>query len=122
MVDGLRNTRNPPVTEPRPTEKQYGVLLMLGSGSALLTGTKRTVEPLVRRGWVTAGHGYSWVRITPDGLRALAAGAEKYGLPEFTKATIHPKVCSECGQDWRPKCRCGSRMYRFEAREVEAAA
>lgn len=113
MADGRIST---------PTERQYGILLMLGSGSALLTGTKRTVEPLVRRGWVTAGHGYSWVRITPDGLRALAAGVEKYGLPEFKGATTSVRICSECGQDWRPKCRCGSRQYRHETRDVEVAA
>jgi hypothetical protein len=120
-VTGVRDTGSGTFTS--PTERQYAVLMMLGSGSALLTGTKGRIEPLVRRGWVTTkGDGYSWVRITPDGLRALALAVEKYGLPEFEKADVDRRVCSECGETWRPKCRCGGRSYRHETREVEVPA
>ncbi len=72
-----------------PTENQYHYLLRLGSGSALVVGKKRETEMYLSRGWVTAKHGsgpsypYSWIRITPDGLRALALAVEKYGLPQF---------------------------------------
>jgi hypothetical protein len=107
-----------------PTEKQYGILRVLGSGSAGLSFKKRTTEPLLRRGWVTADWRppyYQFVRITPDGLRALALAVEKFGLPDLGP---HPmteaKVCVECDRDWFPACSCGSRRYRFIAREVAA--
>lgn len=71
-----------------PTERQYGVLRALGSGGALVVGTRRDVDPLARRGWVTgerveSDYPWAWVRITPDGLRALARAVERYGLPEL---------------------------------------
>lgn len=67
-----------------PTEKQYRLLLCLGNGCALVIGRRRETTPLLRRGWVTAddrGDHFAWVRITPEGLRALALAVEKYGLP-----------------------------------------
>lgn len=69
-----------------PTKNQYDLLLMLGSGAAWVAARKRLVEPLLRREWVTGerqeGERYwHWVRITPDGLHALARAVEKYGLP-----------------------------------------
>lgn len=84
------------------TEKQYRTLLGLGSGNAGIAWRKRTVEPLLRHGWVTAEWRepfYSWVRITPDGLRALALAVERYGLPEMRRAeaTVNRRVCVECG-------------------------
>ncbi len=69
-----------------PTQKQYDVLRNLGGGAAGLSRKKRETEVLLRRGWVTAEwHApyYQWVRITPDGLRSLALGVEKFGLPEI---------------------------------------
>lgn len=106
-----------------PTERQYGLLLLLGSGSVLLSGTKGKVGPLLRNGWVTtSGNGYSCARITADGLRALAAAVEKYGLPEMTKGNATRQVCSECEREWRPSCRCGSRLWRYDVREVDLAA
>lgn len=73
-----------------PTEKQYRYLRCLGSGAAIVVGPKRQTEMYLRRGWVTAKHDpdatrypYSWIRITPAGLRALADAVEKYGLPEL---------------------------------------
>lgn len=72
-----------------PTEKQYRKLRILGSGAAWVVGTKGDVEPLLRHGWVTADpptdarRYYAWIRITPDGLRALAEAVERYGLPEL---------------------------------------
>lgn len=71
-----------------PTERQYRLLRALGNGCALVVGTRREVGPLHRRGWVTAedrGDHYAWVRITADGLRALASAVEKYGLPDFVR-------------------------------------
>jgi hypothetical protein len=89
-----------------PTERQYGTLLNLASGSAGLAWGKRTTQPLLRRGWVTAEFDepyYSWVRITPDGLRALAAAVERYGLPDLgPKPQVERRVCAECGSSrWR---------------------
>lgn len=70
-----------------PTEKQYRLLRVLGNGCALVVGTRRTVEPLLRHGWVTAERdGFSWVRITPAGLHALADAVERYDLPELLPA------------------------------------
>ena len=69
--------------------KQYATLRILGSGNAIICGTRRETEPLIRRGWVSFRtfdkHGYSFVRITPDGLRALALAVERYGLPELAR-------------------------------------
>lgn len=70
-----------------PTERQYHLLRMLASGSACVVGRKRDWRPLGNHGWVswrdeTDGH-LAWVRITPDGLRALALAVEKHGLPEL---------------------------------------
>lgn len=105
-----------------PTEKQFGILMNLGGGSALLTGRKREIDPLLRRGWVTADHGYAWVRITAAGLRALALAVEKFGLPEMSRGHRTVKVCGDCGQGWNPRCKCGSRHYRFVSEEVERVA
>lgn len=97
-----------------PTEKQYGILRMLGSGSAGLSFGKRTAEPLLRRGWVTADWRppyYQFVRITPDGLRALAMAVEKFGLPDLgPKPETQVRVCADCG----------SGRHRYETREVAA--
>lgn len=68
-----------------PTEKQYRWLLMLGSGHVRVVPARREVEPFLRHGWVTAtftpGDRYRRIRITADGLRALAAAVDRYGLP-----------------------------------------
>jgi len=107
-----------------PTEKQYALLLMMGGGSAWLSATKGKCEPLLRRGWVTAEWRppyYQFVRLTPEGFRALALAVEKYGLPEIgSPGRYRAEVCAECGANWRPKCRCGSGMWRYEEREVAA--
>ncbi len=104
-----------------PTQKQFGLLLRIGSGNAWLSAGKRDTEALLRRGWVTAEWKppyYQWVRITADGLRALGDGVDKYGLPEMTHGHRTQKVCVECEREWRPKCRCGSRMFRYQTEEV----
>lgn len=108
-----------------PTEHQYRVLLSLGSGNAGLSRTKRQTDPLLRHGWVTADWRppyYQFVRITADGMRALAAAIERFGLPDLTRGVVERKVCSECGCEWRPSCKCGSRSYRFDFEEVERDA
>lgn len=84
-----------------PTEKQYGMLRTLGSGSAGLSWKRRDTDQLLRRGWVTADWRppyYQWVRITPDGLRALARAVERYGLPDLSPESVTTRrVCSDCG-------------------------
>lgn len=113
------------MSESVPTQRQYSTLLALGSGSAGLSRTKRDTEPLLKRGWVTADFKppyYQWVRITADGLHALARAVAKFGLPEMKGGTYYPRVCAECGRDWRPKCRCGGSLWRHEAREMERDA
>ena len=105
---------------PCPTEKQHNLLLRLGGGNAWLSARKRECEPLLRREWVTAtfdGAYYQWVRITPKGLAALALSVQKFGLPDLAPRR-EQRVCSECGNDWNPRCKCGSRAYRFVEREV----
>lgn len=108
-----------------PTVKQYGTLRMLAGGAAGLSFTAGTARPLLRHGWVTADLRppyYQFVRITPDGLRALAEAVERYGLPDLGPRPVSErKVCGDCGRDWRPKCKCGSSQYRYEQREVEVA-
>ena len=98
-----------------PTELQYQSLRALGSGSAGLSWTKRETEPFLRHGWVTADWRepyYQWVRITPDGLRALAVAVEKYGLPSMSpKQPTSRRVCADCG----------SRSYRYESVTAEEA-
>lgn len=99
-----------------PTEKQYRTLLNLASGSAGLAWGRRHTEPFLRRGWATAepkGSYYNWVRITPDGLRALALAVEKYGLPDLgPKPVVDRRVCADCG----------SGRYRFVTVDAEEAA
>lgn len=98
-----------------PTEKQYAKLRILASGAAGVAWRKRDTEPLVRRGWVEAdldGTYYNWVRITPDGIRALAVAVEKYGLPDLGPSpTSQVRVCSDCG----------SGRWHVEEREVARA-
>jgi hypothetical protein len=103
-----------------PTERQYDSLLTLGSGSAGLSWRKRETEQLLRRGWATAELTppyYQWVRITAEGLRALAVAVERYGLPDLKpQEKTHRRVCAACG----------STTYRYEsitaAEIVEQAA
>jgi hypothetical protein len=70
-----------------PTEAQYRLLRLLGSGNAGMSWQRRKVDPLLAHGWVTAQRAeserfYHFVRVTPEGLRALAAAVERYGLPD----------------------------------------
>lgn len=65
-----------------PTRRQYATLRVLGNGCAIIVGRARDVDPLIHRGWAVAERPpRAFVRITPDGLRALALAVEKYGLP-----------------------------------------
>lgn len=86
-----------------PTENQYRRLRILASGAAGLSWGRRDTEPMLRRGWVTAERSdsyYQWVRITADGLRALALAVEKFGLPELgPKLETRKRVCADCGSD-----------------------
>ncbi|MBA3565227.1 MAG: hypothetical protein H0W31_00040 [Actinobacteria bacterium] len=71
---------------------------------------------MLRHGWVTAEWKppyYQWVRITADGLRALAFAVEKYGLPDLgPQPQTHQRVCSGCG----------STRYRLERIAIERQA
>jgi hypothetical protein len=103
------------------TEARYYTLLNLASGSAGLSFKKRETEVLLRRGWVTAEWKppyYQWVRITPEGLRAVAEGVERYGLPVL-KPQRSALVCADCGSEKRACAACGCRQYRYEAKPVE---
>jgi len=95
-----------------PTEKQYQALRNLASGAAGLSWGKRNTEMFLNRGWVTAEWrppNYQWVRITPDGMRALADAVEQYGLPD-----LGPKP-----QKWQSYCaKCGSK--RILSRLIDA--
>jgi hypothetical protein len=97
-----------------PTDKQGRYLLLLGGGNAGLSARKREVDPLLKRGWVTAEwHApyYQWVRITPDGLRALAEHVEKRGLPDAKpNAQVETRQCADCG----------STRWRYAKRDVAA--
>lgn len=108
-----------------PTERQYRTLLALGSGAAGLSRTKRDTDPLLRHGWVTADWRppyYQFVRLTAEGFKALGRAVEKFGLPELTRGYVEHKICGDCGREWNPRCKCGSRHYRFVNEEVERAA
>ncbi len=99
-----------------PTRNQHAKLTVLASGAAGLSWKPRDVDPLLRWGWVTAERDdryYQWVRITPDGLRALALAVERFGLPDFKRAEARTtrRVCADCG----------SRTYRFESQSAADA-
>ena len=103
-----------------PTEKQYRYLRSLSVGSAIIIGAKRETEMYLRRGWVTAEHRgdkqypYAWIRITPEGLRALADAFDVYGLPEIgPKPQTERRVCAKCGSS-------RYRVERIDAAELLA--
>lgn len=103
----------------KPTPKQGARLLTLGSGNIVLTPRRADWAPLLRHGWVRHAEGFGRtptggylppLRITPDGLRALAQATERDGLPGLTprdETTIR-----ECAD-------CGGRRYRFVAVTAE---
>jgi hypothetical protein len=108
-----------------PTENQYAKLRCLGSGAAGLSWGKRDTEQLLRHGWVTAEWKppyYQWVRITADGLHALARAVERYGLPPLGPAKVTRQVCAGCAREWSTCCRhCGDRSYKFTLDDAEEA-
>lgn len=78
-----------------PTDKQFAILIALGSGGAGMSRTRRDTDPLLRWGWVTArwaGTYYQWVRLTADGYRAIAAYVDRHGLPEFDGIAARVRV------------------------------
>lgn len=71
-----------------PTEKQYDTLRVLGSGAMLISGIggdRRLWKALLRHGWVAPEKPgeENGLRITAEGYRALAAAADRYGLPDI---------------------------------------
>lgn len=81
-----------------PTPKQAALLAAIPVGTAVLTPRRHDWRPLMNHGWVEpvsarehANNGNAYdgtnhylapLRITPDGLRALADSIEKHGQPE----------------------------------------
>ncbi len=77
-----------------PTKKQFDLLRRI-LGVIVLTPGYREWQAAVNHGWVEAAWNYplgpkvngrhkSWppLRLTPDGLRAIAAGIEAYGVED----------------------------------------
>lgn len=108
-----------------PTEKQFGLLRILGNGSILALPGRRESTPLLRRGWVEQwkpddkdeGKYLPPLRITPDGLRALADGLERYGWPSLdpekvAEARKRPDKDKQERQDLRDKLRAAESRER----------
>jgi hypothetical protein len=84
-----------------PTPKQAALLAGLPVGVAVMTPGRHDWRPLLNHGWVEplsergqVNHGYAYdgtngyltpLRITADGLRALADAIDKRGHPEIAK-------------------------------------
>jgi len=104
-----------------PTEKQYHALRILGPGRILLSARKGEHGPLLRRGWLEP----AWpdreftdlppLRITSDGMRALADGMDRYGQEEaeITEEALAMRMCS-CERGER---KAGCRVHGAAERE-----
>jgi hypothetical protein len=84
-----------------PTPKQSALLAGLPVGVAVLTPRRHDWRPLLNHGWVEplsereqVNNGYAYdgtnaylapLRITADGLRALADAIDKHGQPDCAK-------------------------------------
>lgn len=82
-----------------PTEKQMAKLAALPVGTAVVNPRRHDWRPLLNHGWVEAASDDGWtnhslaydgldqylpaLRITADGLRALAAAVERHGQPSL---------------------------------------
>jgi hypothetical protein len=107
-----------------PTPQQARKLQLLGGSTIVLAPGRREWGPLLRRGWVEPTYedqGNRFLpplRITPDGLRALAAAMERW--PELTpevRRSDHPQ------KDKLPiveELEAKVRSYRDEAAEERA--
>ena len=86
-----------------PTKRQYERLRVWGVCTWLPAGRKGDHGPLIRNGWLEqdpeaqSDDPYTWLRITPDGLRAVAAAIEKHGRPDLSAIQARPEV----GATWR---------------------
>src|SRR5882672_2569724 len=81
-----------------PTPKQAALLGEIPVGTAVINPRRHQWRPLLNHGWVEAVWPKEWensglsgsgsdsylpsLRITPDGLRALADAIDKHGQPE----------------------------------------
>lgn len=74
-----------PETKRVPTRKQYERMRILSPGRLLCGKPDREQQRLIANGWWEPVEGFT--RITPAGLRALAAAVEKYGHPKIPKRT-----------------------------------
>lgn len=82
-----------------PTPKQMGLLAEISVGTGVMNPRRHDFRPLLNHGWVEPiwdgnapdNHGWNFdgtnpylppLRITADGLRALADALDKHGQPE----------------------------------------
>jgi hypothetical protein len=86
-------------------------LAALPVGTAVVNPRRHDWRPLLNHGWVEAAFGRAWVnhglayepgsqylpalRITPDGLRALADAVEKHGQPEMVAPQTQVEAMAE---------------------------
>lgn len=73
-----------------PTDKQHAKLCALGVNYIVLAPRRGEWGPLLRRGWVEPirednpdKRYLPPLRLTPDGMRAIAAYIDKYGQPDW---------------------------------------
>lgn len=86
-----------------PGVKQYERLQTWARvGQWLVVGREADHGPLIRNGWLEQDpdckddNPLTFLRITPDGLRAVAAAIEKHGRPSFDDiARRHPAPDSD---------------------------
>lgn len=112
-----------------PTEAQYARLRILGSGSMALTPARRQWEAILRHGWVQTvldddgtGGLLPPLRITPSGLKALAAAVERYGHPDLgplPARVSEPPFIAKLRQDL-DEARLARDRARTEARAATA--
>lgn len=85
-----------------PTTQQADKLRILASGAVAIAPGRRDWTPLLRRGWVerigdddTTKRYLPPLRITADGLRALADALDRDGQPEWPPAQQVPQQLDE---------------------------
>lgn len=114
-----------------PTEKQYRLLSVLGGvGTWVVAPRRGEWGPLLRRGWVQPIREDDQdkrflppLQITPEGLRALADAAERYGLPEWERSEGQPEQLNEAPAVTRLKAQLDEvKAERDEARRAQFLA
>lgn len=94
-----------------PTPKQMARLAALPVGTAVINPRRHDWRPLLNHGWVEAAFRDAWanhslayepggqylpaLRITSDGLRALADAVDKHGQPEMVEPQTQVEAMAE---------------------------